>query len=126
MVKRILLVEDEHVSRVLMVDLLEKMLGQAVVTAKDGIEAIHVASEERPDLILMDLDLPRLSGWEAARSLKEHEFFRNTPILAVSAQTMAGDRERALQAGFDGFFAKPIEVDAFVDFLRPYLGEEVE
>jgi CheY-like chemotaxis protein len=119
--KRILLVEDEEYNIVLMTDLLEKMLGHEVMVAVDGTEAIQMAHEHQPDLILMDLNLPKLDGWETTRSLKASEACRHIPVLAVTAHTMVGDREHALEAGCDDFFPKPVDVEAFVAFLQPYL-----
>jgi two-component system cell cycle response regulator DivK len=119
--KRVLLVEDEEHILHLLTDLLTITLDQEVLTATDGIEAIRMAQEHRPDLILMNLTLPKLDGWEATRSLKANDELRHIPILAITAHTMVGDRERALEAGCDDYFAKPIDVDAFVEFLRPYL-----
>ncbi|GMR10783.1 MAG: response regulator [Anaerolineae bacterium] len=124
MPKRILIVEDEEDNRSLLIDIIEGMLAQEVLIAEDGLEAILMAHEHRPDLILMDLTLPKMDGWQATRSLKSTEAFRNTPILAISAHAMVGDRERALEAGCDAHFAKPIDLDAFIEFLQPYLHEE--
>ncbi|MFA9492113.1 MAG: response regulator [Anaerolineales bacterium] len=120
--KRILLVEDEQGNIDVVQNILELMFNQhTLLIARDGHEAIKLAYEEKPDLILMDLGIPKLDGWEVTRSLKSNENFRDTPILAVTAHAMVGDRERALKAGCDDYFTKPIEVDEFVDFMRPYL-----
>ena len=120
--KRILLVEDEQGNIDVVQNILELMFNQhTLLIARDGHEAIKLAYEEKPDLILMDLGIPKLDGWEVTRSLKSNENFRDTPILAVTAHAMVGDRERALKAGCDDYFPKPIEVDEFVDFMRPYL-----
>jgi CheY-like chemotaxis protein len=98
------------------------MLGiQDIVCARDGHEGIRLAYEHQPDLILMDLSLPKLNGWEVTRSLKSNPRFQQVPILALTAHAMVGDREKALEAGCDDYFAKPIEVDEFLRFLRPYL-----
>jgi two-component system cell cycle response regulator DivK len=119
---RILLVEDEQGNIDVVQNILELMLNQhTLLIARDGHEAIKLAYEEKPDLILMDLGIPKLDGWEVTRSLKSNENFRDTPILAITAHAMVGDRERAFKAGCDGYFTKPIEVDEFVDFMRPYL-----
>lgn len=126
MPKRILLVEDEEAVLQLVSDILHVMLGKEVLVARDGTEAIRVAVEHHPDLILMDLNLPRLDGWEATRSLKQSALFRHIPILALTAHTMIGDRERALEAGCDDYFPKPIDIDAFITFLRPYLEQSTE
>jgi two-component system cell cycle response regulator DivK len=120
--KRILLVEDEQGNIDVVQNILELMFNQhTLLVARDGHEAIKLAYEEKPDLILMDLGIPKLDGWEVTRSLRSNENFRDTPILAITAHAMVGDRERALKAGCDGYFTKPIEVDEFVDFMRPYL-----
>jgi two-component system cell cycle response regulator DivK len=120
--KRILLVEDEQGNIDVVQNILELMFNQhTLLIARDGHEAIKLAYEEKPDLILMDLGIPKLDGWEVTRSLKSNDNFQDTPILAVTAHAMVGDRERALKAGCDDYFTKPIEVDEFVDFMRPYL-----
>jgi two-component system cell cycle response regulator DivK len=120
--KRILLVEDEEANIEVLLSVLELMLDQRdVAVARDGHEGIRLANEIHPELILMDLSLPKLDGWEVARSLKSNPQFAEIPILALTAHAMVGDRERALQAGCDDYFAKPIEVDEFVRFMRPYL-----
>jgi CheY-like chemotaxis protein len=120
--KRILLVEDEQGNIDVVQNILELMFNQhTLLIARDGHEAIKMAYEEKPDLILMDLGIPKLDGWEVTRSLKSNENFRDVPILAITAHAMIGDREKALAAGCDDYFTKPIEVDEFVDFMRPYL-----
>jgi two-component system cell cycle response regulator DivK len=124
MPKCILLVEDEENSIAALTDVLELVLGQEVLVARNGVEAVQMAHAHRPDLILMDLDLPKLDGIEATRSLKSSDEFRHTPILAVTAHSMVGDRERALAAGCDDYFPKPIDVEAFIAFLQPYLGDD--
>ena len=119
---RVLIVEDEQANIAVVTQILELMLGvQDIHSAQDGHEGIRLAYELEPDLILMDLSLPKLNGWEVTRSLKSNPRFRTVPILALTAHAMVGDRERALEAGCDDYFAKPIEVDEFVNFLRPYL-----
>jgi two-component system cell cycle response regulator DivK len=119
---RILLVEDEQGSIDVVQNILALMFNQhTLLIARDGHEAIKLAYEEKPDLILMDLGIPKLDGWEVTRSLKSNDNFQDTPILAITAHAMVGDREKALKAGCDDYFTKPIEVDEFVDFMRPYL-----
>jgi len=108
----ILVVEDSPDIRALMKLLLEAE-GHRVALAGDGQAAIAATSRERPDLILMDLSLPVLSGWEAARQIKADPSIAATPILAVTAHAMHGDRERALAAGCDGFIPKPIDEETF-------------
>ncbi|MBM3122465.1 MAG: response regulator [Chloroflexi bacterium] len=120
--RRILIVEDDAFTVAALRSILELMFGQQDVwIARDGHEGIRLAYEHPPDLILMDLALPKLDGWEVTRSLRSNPRFKQTPILAVSAHAMVGDREKALAAGCNDYFPKPIEVDEFVRFMRPYL-----
>lgn len=120
--RRILIVEDDAFTVTALRSILELMFGQQDVwIARDGHEGIRLAYEHPPDLILMDLALPKLDGWEVTRSLRSNPRFKQTPILAVSAHAMVGDREKALAAGCNDYFPKPIEVDEFVRFMRPYL-----
>jgi two-component system cell cycle response regulator DivK len=120
--KLILLVEDEEKTIDVVKDILEYMFGDHDVrVARNGHDAIRMAFDHKPDIILMDLSLPKLNGWEATRSIKSNEDFHDVPILAVTAHAMVGDRERALEVGCDDYYAKPIEVDKFTSFMRPYL-----
>lgn len=107
---KILLVEDNELNR----DMLSRRLirrGHEVVMATDGGEALEVAARERPDLILLDMSLPTLDGWEVARRLKADERLCSIPVIALTAHAMSGDRERALDAGCDEFDTKPVELD---------------
>jgi two-component system cell cycle response regulator DivK len=120
--KRILIVEDDHSMVDVLLNLLELILGQEEIhVARDGFAGVQKAHECDPELILMDLNLPKMNGWDATRSLKSDPRFQTVPILAITADTMRGDRERALKAGCNDYFAKPIEVDEFIHFMRPYL-----
>jgi two-component system, cell cycle response regulator DivK len=106
---RILLVEDNEMNR----DMLSRRLarhGFEVLLAEDGEEAIAVAGRERPDLILMDLSLPVLDGWEATRRLKRAETTAGIPVLALTAHAMSTDRDRALEAGCDDYDTKPVDM----------------
>jgi len=106
---KILYVEDEEMNY----DMLSRRLkrkGYQVVTAVDGEEGIAMARSETPDLILMDMSLPVLDGWEATRRLKSAPETRSIPIIALTAHAMAGDREKALEAGCDDYDTKPIEL----------------
>jgi CheY-like chemotaxis protein len=125
MAQRILIVEDEEDNIVLIVDILRFMFGnQELLVARDGHEALRLARTQRPDLILLDLTLPLLSGWDAARSLKGDARFQNTPVLALTANAMVGDRERALAAGCDDYLTKPIVVEEFIRFVNQYFQPE--
>jgi two-component system cell cycle response regulator DivK len=92
-----------------------------VLTAEDGREAINMAQEEVPDLILMDLSLPALDGWEATRAIKGIQNLVHIPVIALTAHAMVGDRERALAAGCDGYISKPIEVTMLYDQVCKFL-----
>jgi two-component system, cell cycle response regulator DivK len=117
--KKILIVEDVEFNRDLIVQLLEG--SYEVVTAADGAEGIQLAVREHPDLILMDLSLPIVDGWEATRRLKAHAVLRTIPIIALSAHAMRGDREKALQSGCDEYLSKPLDEDLLFAMLARFL-----
>lgn len=107
---KILLVEDNELNR----DMLSRRLlrrGYEVVMAFDGSHALSTAASTRPALILMDMSLPVMDGWEATRRLKAHPDLREIPVIALTAHAMEGDRQRALDAGCDDFDTKPIELE---------------
>lgn len=118
--QRILIVEDNEVNR----DMLERRLrfrGFNVDCAVDGIDGIEKAQSNRPDLILMDMSLPRMNGWEATRQLKADPETKAIPIIALTAHALKEDREQAMRAGCDGFHSKPIEIDVLVSLMRQHL-----
>ena len=117
---RILLIEDNDLNRYLVTFLMEKH-GFQVVAAPDGPAGISMAQEEKPDLILLDIQLPGMDGYAVARTLRQDSSLESVPLVAVSSYAMAGDRERALAAGFDGYLEKPIEPSEFVDQVRRFL-----
>jgi len=117
---RVLVVEDSPDIRALVRMLLEAE-GHEVVTAADGREGVDAARRERPDLVLMDLSLPVLSGWEATREIKSSPETSKIPVVAVTAHAMQGDRERALAAGADGFVAKPIAEETLGSLIASFL-----
>jgi CheY-like chemotaxis protein len=119
-VATILVVEDSPDIREL-VRLLLEAAGHEVITASDGGEGVAIARERRPALVLMDLSLPVLSGWEATRAIKGNPATARIPVVAVTAHAMQGDRERALAAGCDGFVAKPIDEDTFASMVASFL-----
>lgn len=98
-----------------------KRNGFAVAVAKDGERGVAAARDERPDLILMDLSLPVLDGWEATRRIKAADETRAIPIIALSAHAMSGDRERALAAGCDDYDSKPIDFERLLGKIRALL-----
>ena len=117
---KILLVEDNELNR----DMLSRRLvrrGYEVVIAADGADAIHAATSEEPDLILMDMSLPIMDGWEATRRLKADSALRAIPVIALTAHAMSGDRERALEAGCNEFDTKPIEFDRLLTKIEQLL-----
>jgi len=118
--KKILVVEDNPMNLELVADILEAQ-GYEVVQAKEGYEALRIASEERPDLILMDIQLPELDGLEVTRRLKSNESTRDINIVALTAYAMRGDEERVREAGCSGYIAKPINTREFVKVIAAYL-----
>ncbi len=118
---RILVVEDSPDIRVLIRMLLEPA-GHQVLTAADGREGVEATRRERPDLVLMDLSLPVLSGWEATRQIKSDPATSSITVLALTAHAMQGDRDRAMAAGCDGFLSKPIDEETFANEVASWLG----
>jgi CheY-like chemotaxis protein len=119
---KVLLVEDNEMNR----DMLSRRLikrGYEVVTAVDGAEGVAKARSERPDLILMDMSLPVLSGWDATRELRKEPDTKAIPVIALTAHAMAGDREKALEAGCDDFDTKPVELPRLLEKMGKLLGE---
>lgn len=120
MKSRILLVEDNEQNRYLATFLLEQA-GFTLVHASDGREAIEAARREPPDLVLMDIQMPEMDGYEAAQRLMEIDGCEKVPIVAVTSYAMAGDRARAMKIGFAGYIEKPIETTSFVETVRHFL-----
>jgi CheY-like chemotaxis protein len=117
---KILLVEDNEMNR----DMLSRRLtrrGYQVLIAVDGQEGINRATADAPDLIVMDMMLPVIDGWEAARRLKAAETTRNIPVIALTSHAMQGDRERALQAGCDDYDTKPVELERLLAKIEALL-----
>lgn len=118
----VLVVEDNETSMKLFRDVLQAT-GYTALEASSGEEAVALATERVPALVLMDIQLPDIDGLEALRRLREDERTAGIPVLALTAQAMHGDRERFLEAGFDGYLAKPVDVADFVGAVRRYCGE---
>ena len=117
---RILLVEDNEMNR----DMLSRRLtrkGFEVVIAEDGQKGVDMTQSENPDLVLMDMSLPVVDGWEATRRLKASEETKHIPIIAPTAHAMAGDREKTLQAGCDDYDTKPIELPRLLEKINALL-----
>lgn len=123
MKQRILVVEDNPDTMALTVEILTS-LDYASLQATDGIRGIKMADVERPDLILMDLSLPRLDGWNATRQLKANPELQHIPVIALTAHALIGDRERALAAGCDDYLSKPIDTRALAHKLRFHLSQK--
>jgi two-component system cell cycle response regulator DivK len=117
--KRILIVEDNELNLDLLVQLLEDEY--EVITADNGAAGVEVAQQERPDLILMDMSLPVMDGWEATRRLKADSNVNHIPVIALTAHAMSSDEEKALAAGCDGYLSKPLDEDLLFDKLDQLL-----
>ncbi|HMK49594.1 MAG TPA: response regulator [Thermodesulfovibrionales bacterium] len=120
MPRKIMIVEDNEDNRELAVKVLRNK-GFDTVEAIDGEQAIEKAVSERPDLILLDISLPKLDGYEVVKRLKDMDEFRETPVVAFTAHAMKGDREKVIIAGFEGYISKPINVREFPDQIRLYI-----
>ena len=120
---KILYIEDNDDNVYMLKMRLELLDGYEVLAAEDGEKGCEMAASERPDLILMDLEMPVIDGWEATRRLKGNPQTRDIPIIALSAHALAGAREKALAAGCDEFDTKPIEFDRLVGTIQRLLAE---
>jgi len=119
--QRVLLVEDNEDNRTIYSTVL-RYLGYEVIEAEDGLRAVALARSEHPDLILMDISIPGMDGWEATRVLRADPATRAIPIVALTAHALADDRKRAAEVGFSSYLAKPIEPNAVVAEVRRWLG----
>ena len=117
---RILIVEDNPTNLSLMAYLLNAF-GHEVMTAVDGLDALEKFRPRPPDLVLMDVQMPRMDGYATARKLKDDPSFPAVPLVAVTAFAMVGDRDRVLRAGFDGYVSKPIDPETFVTDIDDFL-----
>lgn len=117
---RVLLVEDNEINR----DMLSRRLirrGFEVIFAVDGQQGVDLARSERPDIILMDMSLPVIDGWEATRRVKADNTTRSVPVIGLTAHAMSGDRERAIEAGCDDYDTKPVELDRLISKIERLL-----
>jgi CheY-like chemotaxis protein len=118
---KILLVEDQEMNRDMLSRRLKKR-GYEVSIAVDGAEGLEKARAEAPELILMDMSLPVIDGWEATRRLKADEATRGIPVVALTAHAMSTDREKALEAGCDAYETKPVELPRLLETMEKLLG----
>jgi two-component system, cell cycle response regulator DivK len=120
MTERILIVEDNDLNMKLFNDLL-RAHGYETIQTNDGVDAMKLARSERPDLVLMDIQLPEVSGLEVAKWLKADDALRSIPIVAVTAFAMKGDEEKIRRGGCEDYIAKPIKVASFIETVRRHL-----
>ncbi len=118
--KRILVVEDNETNMYLIRFMLEKS-GYEVIEAREGAAGVELAAKEKPDLIIMDIQLPDINGLEATKRIRASEADGDIPIIALTSFAMAGDRERALAAGCTGYIEKPINPETFMTEIEKYL-----
>ncbi len=117
--KTVLVVEDDHLSAKLFCEALEAH-GYNVLQAKDGMEGWRMACEQRPDLILMDIRLPDISGLEVTKRLKADETLKSIPVIAITAFAMEGDKEKMLEGGCDAYIPKPISIPIFLQTVERF------
>jgi len=125
-VKGKILVVEDNLLNMRLIELLLRDGGYTLLKATDGEEALDVAVSEQPDLILMDVQLPRLSGLEATRQLRRMPAFSCIPIIAVTAYAMKGDKEKFIAAGFDGCLSKPVNSRELHEVIAEKLGQRIE
>jgi CheY-like chemotaxis protein len=118
----ILLAEDNEVVGELIRERLE-MNGFSVLAAANGLEALELARQQAPDLILLDMSMPLMDGWATAQALEEHPATRDIPVIAVTAHALPGDREKALQAGCDAYVSKPVDFNELLRKIKRLLEE---
>ena len=121
MAKTVLIVEDNELNMKLFHDVLDAH-GYATLQTRTGLEALALARKHRPDLILMDIQLPEVSGLEVTKWLKEDDSLRDIPVVAVTAFAMKGDEERIRQGGCEAYISKPISVPMFLGTVRQFIG----
>ena len=122
MAKRVMIVEDNDLNMKLFNDLLEAN-GYETIKTQNGLEALELARKNQPDLILMDIQLPEVSGLEVTKWLKEDDELHRIPVIAVTAFAMKGDEERIRQGGCEAYISKPISVASFIETIRSYVGD---
>jgi two-component system cell cycle response regulator DivK len=121
MAKTVLIVEDNELNMKLFTDLLDAH-GYDTIQTRDGLEALVLAREHHPDLILMDIQLPEVSGLEITKWIKEDDDLKSIPVVAVTAFAMKGDEEKIREGGCEAYIAKPISLQQFLDTVKRFLG----
>jgi CheY-like chemotaxis protein len=121
--RQVLVVEDNEKNMKLVRDVL-RATGYTTLEATTGEDAVELAQAREPALVLMDVQLPGIDGLEALRRLRQDELTASIPILAVTAQAMSGDRERFLEAGFDGYLSKPIDIAELIQVVQEHCGRD--
>ena len=119
---KVLVVDDEELFRIMISEILSAE-GFEVIVAEDGEEAIEIASASFPDLILMDMNMPKMTGFQAIRTLKEKDETKNTPIVAVTAHDTTGDYEEAYDAGCDGYLSKPLDAVLLIEKVKELVSD---
>ena len=122
MAKKVLIVEDNELNMKLFHDLLDAQ-GYETLQTREGLQALALARQHHPDLILMDIQLPEISGLEVTKWLKEDDDLSHIPVVAVTAFAMKGDEERIRQGGCEAYISKPISVPRFIETIKSYLGD---
>jgi len=118
--KKVLIIEDNEKNLYLLRFLIKK-LGHEVVEARDGKQGLETALAEKPDIILMDIQLPVMDGYETTRQIRSFEEFKKIPIIAITSYAMVGDREKTLNAGCTDYIEKPIQPERFIEKIKKYL-----
>lgn len=120
---RILIIEDNHSNRLLARDILS-FKGYAALEAENGEAGLRIARQERPDLVLLDIQMPKMDGFAVLRALRAESATRGLPVVALTALTMRGDQEKILAAGFDGYLAKPFHLEELIQTVEHFLPQE--
>lgn len=123
MAKTVLIVEDNELNMKLFNDLLEAH-GYGTLQTRSGVEAVELARTHHPDLILMDIQLPEVSGLQVTQWLKDDDELKDIPVIAITAFAMKGDEERIRQGGCEAYLSKPIQVAKFIETVRNYIGDK--
>jgi CheY-like chemotaxis protein len=123
-VPALILVVEDNKDNLTLIDYLLKAYGYAPLLARSGDEGLRIATKMRPDLILLDIRMPGLDGYQVAAAIRRTSGLERTRIVAVTASAMVGDRERITSAGFDGYIQKPIDPETLLASLRPFLAEQ--